>query len=78
MSLLWRDPVPSLPPADGDSAGTVAVAAAKPKRTDQAQLADIYTAGQKGCYLNNGMAVIIGPFGFEDTSVGDAVTGAAD
>ncbi|MDE0526431.1 MAG: hypothetical protein OXI27_07560 [Thaumarchaeota archaeon] len=66
----------SLSPADGDPAEMVT--AAKLRRAGQTQLAGIYTAGQKGCYLDNGVAVIIGPFGFEDTSVGDAVAGAAD
>ena len=76
MSLLWRDPVPSLSPAGDDSAEMVT--AANLRRAGQAQLAGVYTADRKECYLDNGVAVIIGPFGFEDTSVGDAVTGAAD
>ena len=45
--MLWRDPVPSLPPADDDFAETVAAAVVKLKWTDQAQLAGICTADQR-------------------------------
>ncbi len=54
------------------------VTAAKLRRAGQAQLAGVYTADRKGCHLDNGVAVIIGSFDFEGTSVGDAVAGAAD
>ena len=54
----------------------MAVAAAKLRRTDRAQLAGIYTAGQRGCHLDTGMAAVTGPFGFEGAPVGDAVAGA--
>jgi len=66
----------SLSPAGDDSAEMVT--AAKLRRAGQAQLAGIYTADRKGCYLDNGIAVVTGPFSFEGASVGDAVAGAAD
>ena len=65
----------SLSPAGDDLAETVVV---KLKWTDQAQFAGIYTADQKGYYLDGDMAVVIEPFSFGSTSIEDVVSGAAD
>ena len=65
-------------PSAGDRDPAEMVTAAKLRRAGQAQLAGVYTADRKGCHLDNGVAVIIGSFDFEGTSVGDAVAGAAD
>ena len=65
----------SLFSADDDPVELVTV---KLKWTDQAQFAGIYTADQKGYYLDNGMAVIIRPFSFGSTSIEDVASGIAD